>query len=91
VGLGRVLEHREPVLGCDRQDRIHVRRVAVEVDRQDQLRARRDRRLELRGVHRERGRLHVDEHGAGAVQQDRLAGGDEGVRDGYHLVAGPMP
>ena len=61
VGLRRVLEHGQAVALGDRQDRRPCRRVAVEVDRQDHLRARRDRGLELPGVHREGGLVHVDE------------------------------
>ena len=66
---------------------LHVGRLAVEVDRQDHLRARRERRLELRGVHREGVVVHVHEDGRGAVQEDRLAGGDERVRHRHDLVA----
>src|SRR4029077_19786380 len=34
-GLGRVLDHREAVLGRDRHERVEVNRVAEEVDRQE--------------------------------------------------------
>ena len=89
MGLRRVLEHGQAVARGDGQDGLHVGRVAVEVDRQDHLRARRDRGLERPRVHGEGGLVHVDEDRPRPVQQDRLAGGDEGVGDGDHLVAGP--
>jgi hypothetical protein len=62
VRLARVLDHLEPVALGDLEDGVHVGRVAVEMDRHDRLRLRRDLRLDLVDVHRERDRIDVDEH-----------------------------
>ena len=91
VRLRRVLEHGDAASGRDGVDRGHVRRMPVEVHGQDHLGLGGDRGLELRGVHGEGLRIDVDEHRPRAVQQDRLAGGDEGVGDGDHLVLGADP
>jgi hypothetical protein len=91
VRLRCVLQHGQAVALPDGQDGVHVRGMAVEVNRQQHLRARRDRGLQLARVHRERLGVHVHEHGARAVQEDGLAGGDERVGDRDHLVARPHP
>ncbi len=41
--LGHVLDHLQAVLGGQRHDCVHVGRLAVEMDRHDRLRARRER------------------------------------------------
>ena len=61
----------------------------VEVNGQDHLRLGRDGALELPGVHGEGVGVHIDEHRPRTVQEDGLAGGDEGVGDGDDLVLGP--
>ena len=43
--LGAILDHPEPVLARDRHDRVHVRRLPVQVNRYDADGPRRDRRL----------------------------------------------
>ena len=48
VRLAGVLDHDQAVASRDRQDRIHVGRLAVEVHRHDRLGPRRDRRFDLR-------------------------------------------
>ena len=88
VGLGGVLEDRKVVTSSDLVDGRHVRGVAVEVDGQDELRARRDRALEPLGIQGEGVGVDVDEDRRRPHQQDRLAGGDEGVGDGHDLVPG---
>ena len=49
VRLGGVLDHDQAVLPGDLHDRVHVGRLAVEVDRHDGLGPRRDRRLDRAG------------------------------------------
>ena len=62
--------------------------LAVEVDRQDRLGARRDGGLDVGRVDRERRRVDVDEHRRGAAVVDGRHGGDERVRRRDDLVAG---
>ena len=50
VRLGRVLDHDQAVPPRDRQDRIHVGRLPVQVHREDRLGALGDRRLEPGGI-----------------------------------------
>ena len=56
-----VLENGNPFPLRHVSNRIHVGALAVEMDGLDELRPRRDRFLELRGVQVERIRLDVDE------------------------------
>ena len=91
VGLGRVLEDREPVPAGDLVDGGHVRRVAIEMDGDDELRAGRDRRLEPLRVHGVSPGIDVDEDRRGPHEEDCLAGSDEGVGDGHDLVPGSDP
>ncbi len=86
VSLGRVLDEGEPVLIGEGADRIHVRHEAVEVHRQDGLRALGERALEPLGVHGPRALGDVDEHGPRADVAHRRRGGDEGHGHGDDLV-----
>ena len=52
VGLGSVLENEQAVPASDLHDRVHVDRMAEQVDDDDPFRPRRDERLDL-------GRIHV--------------------------------
>ena len=73
VGLGGVLDHYQAVAIRDLHDRIHVAGLAVEVNRNDRLRARRDRLFKLTGIEREGRGVNVNENGLRA-----------GVADGRH-------
>jgi len=87
--LGAVFDHAEVVTAREAQDRLEVGGLAVEVNREDRLGARRDRRREPGRVERERTRVNVHQHRRRAAQlngHDRRHGG---VRDGDDLIARP--
>ena len=65
-GLGGVLNHDQAATPGDVQDRVHLGALAVEVDGNDRLRARRNAALDLRGVDVVRVRQDVHEDGNGA-------------------------
>jgi hypothetical protein len=91
VRLGGVLDELEAVAIGDRAQRRHVRRLAVEVDRDDRPGARADRVLdELRGDvpgHR----VDIDRDGRRPRLRDAEPGGDERVARDDDLVAGADP
>ncbi len=89
VGLRGVLDDDQAALPRDGEDRVHVGRLAVEVHRDDRLRARRDGGLELRRVHRVGARVNVHQPRARARVADGRDGGDERERHGDDLVARP--
>ncbi len=91
VGLGGVLHDPQAVALGDRHERVHVRHEAVEVDRQDRLRAGRDRRLHRGRVDAEVVLADVHQDRRGADPEDRAHRGVEAERDGDHLVAGADP
>ena len=86
VRLGGVLDQRDAAPPADVQQRGQVGRLAVEVYRQDSPGPRGDAALDLGGVHRVRLGVHVHEHRLGPDVADGPGGGDEGHRDGDHLV-----
>src|SRR5690606_32785592 len=69
------------------EDRVHLRGSAVEVHREDRLRARRDRGLYQARVDVEGAFVDVDEDRRGADVADRLGGGEEAERGRDDLVA----
>ena len=87
VGLGGVLDDRDAAAAADLQERLHVGRLAVQVDRQDRPGPPRDLALDLAQVHRVGDRIDVDEDRRGPDVADRPGGGDEGHRDRDDLVA----
>ena len=91
MGLRRVFHNDEAPAPRNLQNRVHVGRLAVQVDRDDGPGALCNRPLERGRVHRERARLDVDEPHIGAGLPNGLDGGDEGERHGDHLVAGADP
>jgi hypothetical protein len=62
MGLGRVLDHAQAVAPGDREDRVEIGRLAVEMHRQDRPRARRDRRLDPAGIDVEGRGIGLDRH-----------------------------
>lgn len=77
--LRRVFEHEQAVLARDGQDRIQVGRLAVQVDRNDDLGFRRDcgfdqGRRDVMGQ-----RVRLDRHGNGAALAHRQPGRDIGI------------
>jgi hypothetical protein len=87
VRLRRILDDEQSVPARDRQNRIHVGRLTVQMYRQDRLRSRRDRRIELRGIERERLRIDVDEDRFGAGVADGRHRRHEGEGHGDDFVA----
>ena len=86
--LAGVLEDAEAVLGGERLQLRHRRRVAEDVDRQDAPgalahRGRRGRRVEVEGL-----RVDVAEDRPGALVEQAVGGGDEAEGAGQDLVAG---
>src|SRR5690606_32810756 len=69
------------------EDRVHLRGSAVEVHREDRLRARRDRGLDQARVDVEGALVDVDEDRRGADVAYRLGGGEEAEGGGDDLVA----
>ena len=88
VRLRGVLDHDEPVSTGDLHDRIHVCDQAVQMDRQDRLRPRRDRGFDQGGIHRPGDGIDVDEDRLCAAIKYRGCGRDEGHRYGDDLIAG---
>ena len=89
MSLAGVLDHDQAVSPGDRDDRVHVGRLPVEVNRHDRLGARPDRVLDESGIDIEGCRIGIDEHRRSAGGADRQCGGDEGIGRGDHLVTGP--
>jgi hypothetical protein len=87
VSLRGVLDEREPPTIGDLLQTREVGRLAVEADRHDRLRPRRDRRLHLPDVDREVVLADVDEDRARSRVEDAVGAGDERERHRDHLVA----
>ncbi len=85
--LARVVDQREAVLRRNRADLVELARIAVDVDRDDRLRARRDRRLDRGGIHVQRPRVDVGEHRSRALVDEAVGRRGERVRGRDHLVA----
>ena len=86
--LAGILEDAEAVLGGERLQLRHRRRVAEDVDRQDACGALADRRRGRRGVDVQRDRVDVAEDRPRALVEQAVGGGDEAERAGQDLVAG---
>ena len=89
VTLRSILHQRQAVPLGDLGDRRHVRRLPVQAHRHDGPGARRDRRLDLPDVDVEARLVHVHEDRPRSREQDAVGAGDEGERDGDHLVPRP--
>src|SRR5581483_1680258 len=86
VRLARVLDEPDPVRAGQLAEAIQVRRVAVQVDREEPGRARGDLPGGVRRIHRA-GRVDVDEHGSPARREDRLDRRERGQGRDEHLAA----
>ena len=71
------------------EDRVHVRRLAVQMNGNDGFGLGRDRRLQKVRVQRIGRGVHVHEYGRGPAEADGFGRGDERVRRGDDLVARP--
>ncbi len=88
MSLARILEQRQLVSTGNREQRVHIGGLAVEMHRQERARARGDGSLRLHRVHGVGDRVNVHEDRAGANGADGFRRGDEGVRHGDDFVAG---
>ncbi len=85
--LRRVLDDWHARLRRRGQNRIEVRRLAVQMDGDDRLRPRRDGRRHPRRVDVVRDGVDVDEHGRRAEPRHAAGGREERIRAGDDLVA----
>ena len=86
MGLGRILEHREPVLLRERVDPHHVRDLPVEVDGYERTGSRANRRGEKRRIQAVVELGGVDGHRPQTRLRNRLEGREKRVRRDDHLV-----
>ena len=80
VRLRRVLDDDKSMAAGDVHDRVHVRRLPVEVHGQDRLCSRRNGGLNRRWIHRERTRLNIDQNRARTRVENCGHAGDESKR-----------
>src|SRR5882757_3711403 len=78
--LTGVLKDRDVVRFGDREDFIHVRYVATQMNGQDCTSARRNRRLDFAGIDLECLPIGINEHRQGMLQQHYVNGCDKSVR-----------
>ena len=89
--LGGVLDDRYPTPVGDGHDRVHLRALAVKMDRQDGLGVGSDSGLDFGGVDVVGLRVDIDEDRLGTEPGDPAGGGEERVGGGDHFVAGADP
>ena len=87
--LRRVLDHGQVVVTGQRQQRIHICRLPIQMHRDDRLRAPGDGIRHLVDVDGVGPWIDVDEHRRGAGVPDGRYRRDEGERHGDHLVTRP--
>ncbi len=87
VGVGAVLDQPQAALGAQRDERIEVGGGAGDVDRDDRLRARRDRGPGRLDVDAQRVGVDVDQDRRGVDRQRCRGRRDEGHAGHDHLVA----
>ena len=89
MSLRGVLDERDPITVGNFLQWSEIGGLAVEVDRQNRFRPRREAVGDPVRVHGVSDRIDVDEHRPGTAVTDCPAGGDERHRDSQHLVARP--
>ena len=87
VGLGRVLDHGEPVTRRERHQWSHLRHVAVHVHRHDRARARRDLPRHLGNIEAPRVGLAIHQHRLASRTDDCCRAGDDREARQDHLRA----
>jgi hypothetical protein len=87
MGLGAVLDDRQPVASGDRLNRLDVGGTAVQVHRQDRSRARAETGFDLGGVDQHGAMVDIDQSRSGAHFPDRADGCRGRVGDRNHFVA----
>ena len=85
--LGGVFDHDEAVSIRDLHDRIHIRRLTIEMHREDCLGPRRDGCFDCLGIHCVRAGIDVDKYGFRTRIVDRSNACDEREGHGDHFVA----
>ncbi len=85
--LTGVFDHRQTMFLRDRENRVHVRGLSVEMNRDDGLGSRCNCRLDSCRIHRPVVGLDVDEHWLCAGVLDRCDRGDKGERYRDHLIS----
>jgi hypothetical protein len=88
VRLRCVFDHYEIPPGGDLHDRVHIGRLAIEMNWHDRAGPRRDPGLDLADIHRAGVGIDIDENRGGTRVSDRRHGRDEGHGYCYHLIAG---
>ena len=86
VRLRRVFDDEQSVAPRDADNRIHVRRMAPQMNGDDSTRLRRDLRFQFGGIDAPDVPVHIDEHRLTAAIRDRVRTGDESERRHKHLV-----
>src|SRR6266851_2124676 len=86
--LGSVFDDAQPMLMREIHDRLHLRRVAVQMDGNDGARALAQSAIQLSPVHCVGIRLDIDKNGRRAHLRYSLDGGNKRMRDRNHLIAG---
>ena len=87
--LARILDDPDAARVGQREDRVHVGGLSVEMDGDDRPHAGRQRRLDRPGRDRVRARLDVHQDGTGARHRDRESSKGARARARHDLVAGP--
>ena len=87
--LAGVLDDGDAVRAAELEQRAHLHRAPVEVDRDHAARVRRERTLDDLGREQRRLLVDVDQDRGRAGGADGLGGGDEAVGGDDDLVAGP--
>ena len=85
--LGSILDHRDAMFFPDSKDRIHVRRLSVEMNGDDRLCPGCDRRLDPGGIDVEGGGIDIDIDRLCPQDADRLRGRHKRERRRNHLIS----
>src|SRR4029077_13898678 len=82
MSLSGIFNDEKSVCACKFQNRVHVRRLPEEVDRNNRFGSLGQTLLKLRRVHRECVLIHVHKHWSSLAVSNRLGGGDKRVWNG---------
>src|SRR5213593_178718 len=89
VGLGRVFNHSQLIAPGNLEHLVHVRWLAVQMDRDDRFGSRRNAIFDSFDVDGVGLRINVHKDGRRPGMHDRLSRGNEAVAGGNHFVAWP--
>src|SRR5581483_11649045 len=85
--LGRIFDDVQIVSAGEFENRLHVSRLPVKMDRDDGTRAFGDERLELCGIEREGGGINVGKNRRRTEQAHDISGSDVSERGNDDLIA----